>query len=81
MLVQNLGTVEFPWIMEVTFNDNSNGDAVLSGTEVEIIGGYANFTSLSVSAIVDSFTLAYQIQPPVGINTYESTQLSISYKL
>ena len=49
-------------------SSSNNNTKLIFQTEVAIINGFANFTQLGVSDIVDNLVISYSFKLPQGLN-------------
>lgn len=65
-----MGTSLDPWIIQAKINSSSNSNAsLIIQTEAPVVNGYANFTNLSVSDLVDTIVIGYSLKQPQGVNS------------
>jgi hypothetical protein len=68
-VITNTGNSNFPWIIQAKINSSSNPNvSLIFETEVPVINGYANFTKLGVSNMVDNLLISYSFKLPAGLN-------------
>ena len=54
-MITNTGNSKFPWIIQAKINSSSNPNVTLIfEIEVPVVNGYANFTKLGISNLVDN---------------------------
>ena len=68
-MATNIGTSTNPWIVEAKINSTTNSNvSLIIQIEAPVINGYANFTNLSVSDLVDNLVIGYSLKQPLGVN-------------
>jgi len=68
-LITNVGNPNYPWIIQAKINSTTNPNVnLIFESEVAVVNGFANFTKLGVSNIVDKLILSYSFKLPNGVN-------------
>lgn len=68
-MVTNIGNDNHPWTIQATINSTSNSKAsLIFQTEVSVLNGYANFTKLGVSDLVENLVISYSFKLPAGLD-------------
>ena len=68
-LASNIGTTDYPWLIQAQINSTSNPNvSLLFQTQCQVVNGYANFTQLGVSDLVDNLVISYSFALPQGLN-------------
>ena len=65
-----MGNTDYPWSIQASINSSSslNVNLILQ-TQVNVVNGYANFTTLGVSSVVSKLVISYNFVPTVGVNS------------
>ncbi len=66
-----MGNSDYPWIINAHIHSTSNPNvSLIFQTQCQIVNGYANFTQLGVSDLVDNLVISYSFALPQGLNAY-----------
>lgn len=64
----NIGNSEFPWVVVASVSSDANVSIILQ-SEVNVINGYVNFTSLGVSDVSENIRFSFNFKEPQAVNT------------
>ena len=69
-MATNVGNPVYPWLIRATIKSSSNPNTkLIIQTEAQVVDGYANFTNLSISDLVDNLVISYSFDLPTGVNS------------